>query len=546
MNLPAFAVLIKGTEVYDSSVGKFVNLSILDVLQIFGRAGRPQYEDLGVGYILTNADKLSHYVDAITSQHPIESKFIKGLIDSLNGEISLGTVTSIKDGISWLGYTYLFTRMKRNPLSYGMPHDEVLDDPHLGSKRLQLINNGIKALVEAKMLDFDAINEKLNVTDLGRIAARYYVSHRTIEIFNEKLKPQMREADVLGVLSLATDFEQIIPRDAEEKELKKMEENAPCDVAGGASTSAGKVNILLQAHISRTFIEDFALVSDSAYVAQNAARIIRALTEIALSRKWAPVTASLMAMSKAVERRIWPFDHPLSQSNLNPDTIFNITRWADEVEVSTLAKMSASEIATLIHSNDRIGGFVLSAAKQFPSLSLSFSLRPITSDILRIEVSVERNFEWNEKTNGGMEPFYVWVEDSQGLDILQWSQLHLRPQTTKTDLMFDIQIPESIEGVSIRWISDRWIGAEDTVWISFDDLVMPDLPQNHLELLDLPLLSSEILKNTLIDQDQLRNFMAFNAIQTQCLHTLMFSSADTLLCAPMSSGKTTVAELAIL
>ena len=71
---PAYAVLIKGTEVYDSSVGKFVDLSILDVLQIFGRAGRPQYEDLGVGFICTNQDKLAHYIDAITSQHPIESK----------------------------------------------------------------------------------------------------------------------------------------------------------------------------------------------------------------------------------------------------------------------------------------------------------------------------------------------------------------------------------------------------------------------------------------------------------------------------------------
>jgi replicative superfamily II helicase len=40
--LPAYAVVIKGTQVYDSQKGSFVDLSILDVLQIFGRAGRPQ------------------------------------------------------------------------------------------------------------------------------------------------------------------------------------------------------------------------------------------------------------------------------------------------------------------------------------------------------------------------------------------------------------------------------------------------------------------------------------------------------------------------
>ena len=41
VNLPAHAVIIKGTLVYDSNRGGFVHLSVLDVLQIFGRAGSP-------------------------------------------------------------------------------------------------------------------------------------------------------------------------------------------------------------------------------------------------------------------------------------------------------------------------------------------------------------------------------------------------------------------------------------------------------------------------------------------------------------------------
>jgi antiviral helicase SLH1 len=40
VNLPAYAVLIKGTSIYDPQKGGRVDLSILDVLQIFGRAGR--------------------------------------------------------------------------------------------------------------------------------------------------------------------------------------------------------------------------------------------------------------------------------------------------------------------------------------------------------------------------------------------------------------------------------------------------------------------------------------------------------------------------
>lgn len=38
VNLPAYAVIIKGTQLYNASKGSFVDLGILDVLQIFGRA----------------------------------------------------------------------------------------------------------------------------------------------------------------------------------------------------------------------------------------------------------------------------------------------------------------------------------------------------------------------------------------------------------------------------------------------------------------------------------------------------------------------------
>lgn len=38
------------------------DLGILDVMQIFGRAGRPQYDDSGEGIIVTTNDKIDRYV----------------------------------------------------------------------------------------------------------------------------------------------------------------------------------------------------------------------------------------------------------------------------------------------------------------------------------------------------------------------------------------------------------------------------------------------------------------------------------------------------
>ena len=45
--------------------------------------------------------------------------FIKGRIDAMNAEIALGTVATVGDGVRWLGYTYLFARMQKNPWLYG-------------------------------------------------------------------------------------------------------------------------------------------------------------------------------------------------------------------------------------------------------------------------------------------------------------------------------------------------------------------------------------------------------------------------------------------
>lgn len=57
-------------------------------MQIFGRAGRPQFDKFGEGIIITTHDKLSHYLTLLTQQNPIESQFLESLADNLNAEVT--------------------------------------------------------------------------------------------------------------------------------------------------------------------------------------------------------------------------------------------------------------------------------------------------------------------------------------------------------------------------------------------------------------------------------------------------------------------------
>jgi activating signal cointegrator complex subunit 3 len=77
VNLPVHSVIVKGTDVYNPEKGGIVDLSILDVQQIFGRAGRPQFDSSGEATLITTHDALQRYLDKLVRAVPIESNFIR-------------------------------------------------------------------------------------------------------------------------------------------------------------------------------------------------------------------------------------------------------------------------------------------------------------------------------------------------------------------------------------------------------------------------------------------------------------------------------------
>lgn len=66
---------------------------------------------------------------------------IHALADQLNAEIVLGSVTNMREAITWLQYTYLYVRMRRNPPLYGVDMDEAKSDPTLVRMRLNLVHS---------------------------------------------------------------------------------------------------------------------------------------------------------------------------------------------------------------------------------------------------------------------------------------------------------------------------------------------------------------------------------------------------------------------
>ena len=82
VNLPAHTVIIKGTQIYSPDKGRWTELSALDVLQMLGRAGRPQYDTRGEGILITNHSELQYYLSLSTTRS-VSALFISKIYISL-------------------------------------------------------------------------------------------------------------------------------------------------------------------------------------------------------------------------------------------------------------------------------------------------------------------------------------------------------------------------------------------------------------------------------------------------------------------------------
>ena len=80
--------------------------------------------------------------------------------------------------------------------------------------------------------------------------------------------------------------------------------------------------------------------------------------------------------------------------------------------------------------------------------------------------------------------------------------------------------------------------------VSFKNLILPSKLLPPTALLDLQPLPVSALGNKGIMS--LYPFRVFNPVQTQAFHALFETDASALICAPTGSGKTVLAEFAIL
>ncbi|KAI0875769.1 hypothetical protein GGS24DRAFT_515020 [Hypoxylon argillaceum] len=208
VNLPCHTVVLKGTNHYTDDGPQ--EYSDLEVVQMLGRAGRPQFDTSAVAIIMTRLANTERYKKLVSGEEVLESTLHRNLLEHLNSEIGLGTIQDIRTAKKWIGGTFLCVRVRQSPSLYDLENvqnsagaDEqmeewcerdvkLLQDHGLVTKRIPLMCTEYGQAMSRYMIQFETMKLLLSIPHAASIEEMLTVICKAIEFKDFRFKPAER------------------------------------------------------------------------------------------------------------------------------------------------------------------------------------------------------------------------------------------------------------------------------------------------------------------------------------------------------------------
>jgi activating signal cointegrator complex subunit 3 len=142
----------RAQEYFDGKTKRYQDFPITDVLQMMGRAGRPQFDKSGCCVILVHEPKKDVLQEvSCTSRSQVESSLADNLCDHFNAEIVSGTIKTKQDAVDYLTWTYFFRRLLKNPTYYNL---DTVESDNLNEYLSDLVENALELLEDARCIAY--------------------------------------------------------------------------------------------------------------------------------------------------------------------------------------------------------------------------------------------------------------------------------------------------------------------------------------------------------------------------------------------------------
>ncbi|PWA13974.1 hypothetical protein CCH79_00017037, partial [Gambusia affinis] len=298
VNLPAHLVVIKSTMQYVA--GSCEEYSEADILQMIGRAGRPQFDTSATAVIMTKVHTREKYMKLMNGIEIIESSLHSHLVEHLNAEIVLQTISDVNMALDWIRSTFLYIRALKNPSHYGFSTN--LDRYGIEAKLQELC---LKNLNSLSAIDLITMDEDINIkpTEAGRLMARYCVAFETMQLFSRVTGTETLP-DLVDLVSKSKEFRDVQLRVNEKKPLNTL--NRDKNRATIRFPLEGKIKTSeMKAQLSSISIQDFGLTQETAKIFRIGMRI--SLSEFLTQQSKTGFCAALnsLILAKCFRAKLW-------------------------------------------------------------------------------------------------------------------------------------------------------------------------------------------------------------------------------------------------
>ncbi|XP_070204883.1 probable ATP-dependent DNA helicase HFM1 isoform X2 [Littorina saxatilis] len=465
VNLPAHLVVIKATHMYVMGMAR--EYSDQQVLQMIGRAGRPQFDTSATVVIMTKAQLKGKYESLVNGTQVIESMLHKNLTEHVNVEIVLNTITDMADAAAWLSHTLLHVRATKNPRHYGLPSG--LSTQQVEKKLQDLCMTAINRLNSLQLVSVDPDTAMTSPTDRGRLMARYCLEFQTMKLLSElPLKSSLEH--LMKVISSCSEFQDVQLRTSEKKTLNTLNKNKHQEtirypMQGKIKTKQMKVNCLMQAGLGCLHFQDYSLSQDLLKIFRVGQRVTKCLMEL----QWLGVDYTTLLhtiqLCKAFKARLWPDSKHVSRQleGIGP-TISQALETAGLTSFQSLEAAPPQQLEMVVNRHPPFGSRVRDAVSHLPRYELIIQQakkHAASSAQIVISVSMLNAEEVRvSSTCGPDHQIVVLVGDDDNSVVFKWrlSDRMLLSQTWNRN----VHVKRAVAGpvLHVGLISLDWVGLD--------------------------------------------------------------------------------------
>ena len=472
VNTTAYLVVLMNTQFFDGREHRYIDYGISEVLQMLGKANRAE-DKSSRGVLMLPGTKAGYYKKFLNEALPVESKLEGYVHDAFISEISTKVIASTQDAVDWTTYTFYYRRLLANPSYYGL-----VDVTHEGLSAYlsELVENTLKDLTEAKLIEIDEEDDTITPLNAAMIAAYYNISYITIQTFLLSLTGRTKLKQILEIVTSATEFESIQIRRHEDGLLKRIYDRLPVKLAQVAFESPHfKAFILLQAHFSRLDLP-IDLSKDQEIILSKVITLLSACVDVLSSESHLTSATAAMELCQMCIQAVWSSDSPLKQiPHFSPTTIAaaqaaGINDVFDFMETMS-GKKSASIAKSLQLDNKKLKQ-VAEFTNKYPSVDLEFEvLEPDevmagAPSYLKVKIQREMDEDDEDEPDTTVEAPYFPVKKTENWWLVVGnasSLLAIKKVTfgSQLEIKLEYVVPEpGKQDLKLFLISDSYVGVD--------------------------------------------------------------------------------------